>query len=89
MSKKAIAIKMAKDAGISHAQAEKAFQAMMAGIKSSLKNGQRVAFSGFGSFEVRTRKPRKGRNPKTGEIISIPERKRVKFIPSKSLKSIF
>jgi DNA-binding protein HU-beta len=45
-----------------------------------------VTFSGFGSFEVKTRKARKGRNPKTGAVINIPKKKRIKFNPSKSFK---
>jgi DNA-binding protein HU-beta len=59
---------------------------MIEGIKASLKKGKRVTFSGFGSFEVKTRKARKGRNPKTGAVISIPKKKRIKFNPSKSFK---
>lgn len=86
MNKKEIANKMSKDAGISFIQAEKAFNSMIEGIKNSLKKGKRVTFSGFGSFEVKKRKARTGRNPKTGEVISIPKKKRVKFNPSKSFK---
>jgi len=79
-------MKMAKDAGITFLQAEKAFNSMIQGIKASLKKGKRVTFSGFGSFEVKTRKARKGRNPKTGDVINIPKKKRIKFNPSKSFK---
>jgi len=86
VNKKEIANKMSKDAGISFIQAEKAFNSMIEGIKNSLKKGERVTFSGFGSFEVKKRKARTGRNPKTGEVISIPKKKRVKFNPSKSFK---
>lgn len=75
---------MAKDAGITGLQAEKAFTSLIGGIRSSLKKGNRVTFSGFGSFEIKARKARKGRNPKTGEPIHIPRKKRVKFNPSKS-----
>lgn len=86
MNKKEIANEMSKDAGISFLQAEKAFNSMIEGIKDSLKNGERVTFSGFGSFEVKNKKARTGRNPKTGEVISIPKKKRVKFNPSRSFK---
>ncbi|HDZ25178.1 MAG TPA: HU family DNA-binding protein, partial [Candidatus Aminicenantes bacterium] len=74
------------DAGTTYLQAEKAFNSMIEGIKASLKKGKRVTFSGFGSFEVKTRKARKGRNPKTGAVINIPKKKRIKFNPSKSFK---
>lgn len=86
MNKKDIAAKISRDAGISYLQAEKAFNAMIEGIKDSLEKGKRVTFSGFGSFEIKKSKERKGRNPKTGEEISIPKKKRVKFNPSKKLK---
>ncbi len=86
MNKKAIAAKISRDAGISYLQAEKAFNAMIEGIKNSLEKGKRVTFSGFGSFEIKKSKARKGRNPKTGEEISVPKKKRVKFNPSKKLK---
>lgn len=86
MNKKEIAMKMAKDAGTTFLQAEKAFNSMIEGIKASLKKGKRVTFSGFGSFEVKTRKARKGRNPKTGAVINVPKKKRIKFNPSKSFK---
>ena len=78
---------MAKDSGITGLQAAKAFSSMMEGIKGSLKRGEKVTFSGFGSFEIKERRARKGRNPKTGAEVAIPPRKRVKFNPSKSLKN--
>jgi DNA-binding protein HU-beta len=84
VNKKALTARMAKDSGITGLQAEKAFTSLISGIKSSLKKGYRVTFSGFGSFEVKNRKARKGRNPKTGEPINIPKKKRVRFNPSKS-----
>jgi DNA-binding protein HU-beta len=86
VNKKDIAVKISRDAGISYLQAEKAFNAMIQGIKNSLEKGKRVTFSGFGSFEIKNSKARKGRNPKTGEEISVPKKKRVKFNPSKKLK---
>jgi DNA-binding protein HU-beta len=85
LNKKAITAKMAKDSGITGLQAEKAFTSLISGITGTLKKGRRVTFSGFGSFEVKTRKAWKGRNPKTGFPINIPQKKRVKFNPSQSL----
>ncbi|MEW5902233.1 MAG: HU family DNA-binding protein [Acidobacteriota bacterium] len=87
MNKKEIIARMSKDAGVTALQAAKAFSAMMEGIKGTLRAGGKVTFSGFGSFEVKERKARKGRNPKTGAEVAIPPRKRVKFNPSKSLKN--
>ena len=54
-------------------------------VKDALKNGDRVTISDFGTFYVKFRKARKGRNPKTGEIIDIPPQKVVKFTPAPKL----
>ena len=87
MNKKEIISRMSKDSGVTARQAAKAFSSLMEGIRSSLKKGEKVTFSGFGSFEVKERKARKGRNPKTGAEVAIPPKKRVKFNPSKGLKA--
>jgi len=86
MNKKEAIARMAKDSGVTYLQASKAFSSMIGGIKGSLRQGKKVTFSGFGSFDVKERKARKGRNPKTGTQVSIPAQKRIKFTPSKSLK---
>ena len=85
--KKDIQIRMSKDAGISGLQAEKALRAVTEGIKRALKRGEKVTISGFGSFEIKTQKARRGRNPKTGQAIKIPQKPRIKFNPSQSLKN--
>jgi len=87
MGKKDIMSRMAKDSGISLPQAQKAFASLLAGMKASLNQGGKVNFSGFGSFEVKVREARKGRNPKTGASIQIPPKKRIKFNPSRSFKN--
>ncbi len=87
MNKKEIISRMAKDSGITAHQAARAFSSMLGGIRDSLQKGEKVTFSGFGSFEIKVRRARKGRNPKTGAEVAIPARKRVKFNPSRSLKS--
>jgi len=57
-------------------------------IKSSLKKEEDVAISGFGTFKVKQTKARMGRNPKTGETIQIPAKKKVAFRVSKELKGL-
>jgi DNA-binding protein HU-beta len=71
----------------SNAQAEAAYDSLFAILAESLKKGDAVALSGFGTFKVVERKARKGRNPRTGEEISIPPSKAVKFTPGKVLKA--
>jgi integration host factor subunit alpha len=55
-------------------------------IKSSLENEGKVMLSGFGSYEVKAKPPRRGRNPQTGETITLRSRKVVKFKPSQLLR---
>ncbi len=86
MNRKDLILRLIKDAGMTYTQATKALSSMIQAIEESLKRGERVTLSGLGSFEVKIRQPRKGRNPKTGEEVPIPERRRVKFNPSKKLR---
>lgn len=68
------------------AQAEKALDATIETLTNALAAGESVAFTGFGSFKVTKRAARKGRNPRTGNEITIPESQAVKFTPGKLLK---
>ena len=56
-------------------------------VKDALKRGDRVTISDFGTFYVKFRKARKGRNPKTGATIDIPPQKVVKFVTSPKLNT--
>lgn len=76
-----------KDAGCdTKASAERAVNAVIDGIKAGIKKHQKVQLVGFGSFNVRTRKARTGRNPQTGETIKIKESKTVSFTPGQGFK---
>ncbi len=55
-------------------------------MENALKDERRIELRGFGSFSVRKRKPRSTKNPKTGKMMNIPERKTIHFTMSKSLK---
>ncbi len=55
-------------------------------IQKTLKDGDKVSLVGFGTFSLAERKARKGRNPKTGQIITIPAHKTIKFRAGKGLK---
>jgi DNA-binding protein HU-beta len=87
MGKKDFTAKIAREAGITHQQAQKAYGALLETVKAALKTGKKVNLSGFGSFEIKVREARQGRNPKTGEAIAIPRKKRIKFTPSRIFKS--
>ena len=86
MNKGDLVAKIAKDAYITKAQAETAFDAVFEGIKGSLKKGLKVTIVGFGTWTVVKRKARSGRNPQTGAEIKIPARKVPKFAAGSELK---
>ncbi|GAF15391.1 DNA-binding protein HBsu [Bacillus sp. JCM 19046] len=77
---------VSEQAEISKKDASKAVDAVFEGITNSLVNGGKVQLVGFGSFEVRERSARKGRNPQTGEEIEIAATKNPAFKPGKQLK---
>ncbi len=65
---------------------EKAVNAVFQSITEALAKGQKAQFIGFGTFEVKQRKARKGRNPQTGKAINIPASKAPVFKAGKALK---
>ncbi len=77
---------VADEGEISKRQAGQIVDLILEEIKAALKKGDRVALTPFGSFVVRSRKAREGRNPKTGERIKIAARKVPAFVAGKSLK---
>jgi nucleoid DNA-binding protein len=86
MNKAELTSDVAKRAKISKSQAGEIINATFDAIKGSLKKGQKVSLIGFGSFLVRNRKARKGRNPKTGQEITIKARKVPAFSAGSELK---
>jgi DNA-binding protein HU-beta len=68
------------------AQAENAYNTLFSLLAETLKKGNNVFISGFSSFKTVKRAARKGRNPRSGVEIKIPESTAVKFTPSKALK---
>ena len=72
--------------GLTRRQAVEAFDAVFDGIREALKAGEGAKVPGFGSFSVGERAARKGRNPATGESISIKASKSVRFKAGKDLK---
>ena len=87
MNKSDLASEVAKKTKLSKAKAWETVGAILESIKGSLKKGQKVSLIGFGSFLVRNRKARTGRNPKTGETIQIKARKVPAFSAGSELKN--
>jgi DNA-binding protein HU-beta len=77
---------VAGESEISKRQAGEIVDLILEEIKTALQKGDRVALTPFGSFVVRHRKAREGRNPKTGEKLKIAARKVPAFVAGKSLK---
>jgi len=76
---------VAKDAGISKTLAGTVLDTTIATITKGLSKGDRVALAGFGSFLVSSRKARSGKNPQTGQTITIPATKVARFKPANKL----
>ena len=86
MNKTELVAKIAEGADLSKAAAERALASTIEAISGALKSGDSVTLVGFGTFSVSQRSARKGKNPRTGEAITIPARKAPKFKPGKALK---
>ncbi|MDX2082048.1 MAG: HU family DNA-binding protein [Terrimicrobiaceae bacterium] len=86
MNKVELIASVQKSLGSSKADAERAVNAVVDGIKAGIKKTKSVQLIGFGTFKVGTRKARTGVNPKTGEKIKIKASKVVKFAAGKAFK---
>ena len=75
-------------AGISRTKAEQAVETVFEALKQAMGRGQRIELRRFGVFSVKPRKTGIGRNPKTGEEVSIPPGKAVRFKPGKELQTL-
>ncbi|MGD1523985.1 HU family DNA-binding protein [Vibrio owensii] len=86
MNKTELVAQVQEKGELTKAQASKAVDAVFSSITDALRDGDNVQLIGFGTFEVRTRAARTGRNPKTGEEIQIAESKNVALKAGKQLK---
>jgi DNA-binding protein HU-beta len=74
--------------GVSRTKAEEAVETVFKAMKTALGKGERIELRRFGVFNVRPRKTGIGRNPRTGQEVSIPPGKAVRFKPGKELQSL-
>ena len=86
MTKSELVEAIAKEAGLTKADSERALNAFTDTVKKSLKKGNAVTMVGFGTFDISKRKARMGRNPQTGEAIKIAAATLPKFKAGKGLK---
>lgn len=86
MTKQELINHVSQETGLTKKDSKNAVDTVFKSITESLEKGEKVNFVGFGSFEVRDRVARTGRNPQTGEEIKIPARKIPAFKPGKLLR---
>jgi len=86
MNKTDLISAIASKSGLSKKNSEAALNAFIASVEDALKGGDKVVLVGFGTFEVKNRAARKGRNPQTKEEITIPASKAPVFKAGKGLK---
>lgn len=86
MLKADIIEKVAKDVRLTRKAAKEAVDATFDSVIETLKKGDKVVISGFGTFVIRGRKARTGRNPKTGQSLQLPQMNTIGFIAAKSIK---
>ena len=86
MNKADLVAKVAEKSGVTKKDAEKAVAGIFAAVQEALAAGDKVQALGFGTFEVKERAARTGRNPQTGEELQIAASKNPSFKPGKALK---
>lgn len=79
--------RLAEQTGIPKLKAEQAVDALFHSMKAALARGDRIELRGFGVFVVKPRKRGIGRNPRTGEEVTIPSGKTIRFKPGKELQA--
>jgi DNA-binding protein HU-beta len=86
MTKAELVAKMADSAGIARSIAEKALNSFISAVADALAQEEKITLVGFGTFDVALRAQREGRNPRTGQPITIPSSKAVRFKAGNRLK---
>ena len=86
MTKNDMVLRIAKEMDMRQTDIKRIVQMTLDGVIEVLASEKRLELRNFGVFEVRTRKPRKARNPRTGDEVMVPERKVVTFKPGKLME---
>lgn len=88
-TKRQLIEEISRELGLSNKMAARVVNSIMEFIAENLKQGNKVQFTAFGTFELRKRAPRKGINPKTGKELDIKAKRCPLFRPGKNLKEMF
>ena len=88
MTKADLVDEVVRVTGVSKKHAEIIVNTVFSSIVEALRSEDKIELRGFGSFRVRRRRPRQGRNPKTGDQVAVPEKRIPYFKPGKELKDL-
>lgn len=88
LKKSELVKKVALETGMSQTDAAKVLNAIISAVSDCLISGDSITIQGFGTFKISDHKERKGRNPSTGEAMTIPAKKVAKFSPGKELSAL-
>ena len=88
LTKAALVEQVADATGLTKKRAEVIVDTVFGNIAAALQQGEKVELRGFGSFRLRRREPRRGRNPRTGDRVDVPPRRVAYFKPGKELKEL-
>lgn len=88
MTKADIVKVLADEVGLTRREAASTLSVVLDGIIEAMESGDKVELRGFGSFRTRTRQPRQGRNPRTGEKVAVPSKVVPYFKPGKQLREL-
>jgi integration host factor subunit beta len=88
MTKADLVEKVAEAASLSKTEAEAVVKTVLDSVVDALRSGEKVELRGFGSFRLRQRRPRQGRNPKTGTRVEVPGKSVPYFKPGKELREL-
>ena len=86
MRKRDIVLKISQETGIKQVVVKEVVQRTFDAVLDALREGRRIELRNFGVFQVKVRKRRIGRNPKTGQVVPVPERRTVIFKPGLEMK---
>ena len=88
LTKAALVEEVTHIAGLTKKDAKTIVDTVFGSIAAALHKGEKVELRGFGSFRLRRREPRRGRNPRTGDTVDVPSKRVAYFKPSKELKAL-
>ena len=88
MNKADLVNEISRRTGLTKSKSSEVIDSITESIQDSLTRGEKVTLVGFGTFDTITRKARKGRNPKTGEELNIPEKRAARFKAGSGLSNV-